>query len=114
MHLTLDMAGATKFGPDVQWVDGEEYAVDPVRAERFYPAIRTYYPGLRDGALAPSYSGALLSCLIAILRVGELVYARLRMSDPARYINTANALICVATPLLDPCFKWHGRAILLL
>ena len=58
VHLTLDMAGATKFGPDVEWVDGEEYAVDPARAASFYPAIRTYFPGLPDGALAPAYSGA--------------------------------------------------------
>ena len=58
VHLTLDMAGVAKFGPDVEWVDGEQYAVDPARADVFYPAIRTYFPGLKDGALAPSYSGA--------------------------------------------------------
>ncbi len=58
VHLTLDLAGAAKFGPDVQWVGGEEYAVNPARADSFYPAIRTYFPGLPDGALAPAYSGA--------------------------------------------------------
>ncbi|KAK9828385.1 hypothetical protein WJX81_002588 [Elliptochloris bilobata] len=57
VHLTLDMAGAAKFGPDVEWVEGERYAVDPARADTFYPAIRTYFPGLPDGALAPAYSG---------------------------------------------------------
>jgi L-2-hydroxyglutarate oxidase LhgO len=57
VHLTLDMAGQARFGPDVQWVDHIDYAVDPARAERFYPAIRKYWPALPDGALMPSYSG---------------------------------------------------------
>jgi hypothetical protein len=80
VHLTLDLAGAAKFGPDVQWVGGEEYAVDPARADSFYPAIRTYFPGLPDGALAPAYSGArrcqsvLTDCLAApqsVVRTGR-------------------------------------------
>ena len=57
VHLTLDMAGQARFGPDVEWVDAIDYAVDPARAERFYPAIRRYWPALPDGALMPSYSG---------------------------------------------------------
>jgi L-2-hydroxyglutarate oxidase LhgO len=57
VHLTLDMAGQARFGPDVEWVDHIDYAVDPARAERFYPAIRRYWPTLPDGALMPSYSG---------------------------------------------------------
>jgi L-2-hydroxyglutarate oxidase LhgO len=57
VHLTLDMAGQARFGPDVEWVDQIDYAVDPARAERFYPAIRKYWPTLPDGALMPSYSG---------------------------------------------------------
>src|SRR6202790_3546601 len=57
VHLTLDMAGQARFGPDVEWVDRIDYAVDPVRAERFYPAIRSYWPALPGGALMPSYSG---------------------------------------------------------
>ncbi len=57
VHLTLDMAGQARFGPDVEWVDTIDYAVDPARAERFYPAIRRYWPSLPDGALMPSYSG---------------------------------------------------------
>jgi len=57
VHLTLDMAGQARFGPDVEWVDTIDYAVDPSRAERFYPAIRRYWPTLPDGALMPSYSG---------------------------------------------------------
>jgi L-2-hydroxyglutarate oxidase LhgO len=57
VHLTLDMAGQARFGPDVEWVEKVDYAVDPARAERFYPAIRRYWPTLPDGALMPSYSG---------------------------------------------------------
>jgi L-2-hydroxyglutarate oxidase LhgO len=57
VHLTLDMAGQARFGPDVEWVDSIDYAVDPARAERFYPAIRRYWPALPDDALMPSYSG---------------------------------------------------------
>jgi L-2-hydroxyglutarate oxidase LhgO len=57
VHLTLDMAGQARFGPDVEWVERVDYAVDPARAEQFYPAIRRYWPALPDGALAPSYSG---------------------------------------------------------
>jgi L-2-hydroxyglutarate oxidase LhgO len=57
VHLTLDLAGQARFGPDVEWVDAVDYAVDPARAERFYPAIRRYWPTLPDGALMPSYSG---------------------------------------------------------
>ena len=57
VHVTLDLAGQARFGPDVEWIDRIDYAVDPQRAERFYAAIRRYWPGLPDGALAPGYSG---------------------------------------------------------
>jgi len=57
VHLTLDLAGQARFGPDVEWIDAIDYAVDPQRAAKFYPAIRRYWPELPDGALQPSYSG---------------------------------------------------------
>src|SRR4051812_16049534 len=57
VHLTLDLAGQARFGPDVEWIDRIDYGVDPARAEKFYPAIRRYWPTLPDGALMPSYSG---------------------------------------------------------
>ena len=57
VHLTLDLAGQARFGPDVEWIDRIDYAVDVRRGERFYRAIRTYWPGLKDGALQPAYSG---------------------------------------------------------
>jgi len=57
VHLTLDLAGEAKFGPDVEWVDAIDYDVDPRRAESFYAAIRTYWPDLSHGALKPAYAG---------------------------------------------------------
>lgn len=57
VHLTLDLAGRARFGPDVQWVEELDYAVDPQRATGFYASIRPWWPGLADGALEPAYSG---------------------------------------------------------
>lgn len=58
VHLTFDLGGAMRFGPDAQWVeDPNDLEVDPARAEGFYAAIRTYWPGLPDGALRPDYAG---------------------------------------------------------
>lgn len=57
IHLTLDMAGDARFGPDVEWVDQIDYAVDANRGERFYAAIRRYWPDLADGALVSAYAG---------------------------------------------------------
>jgi L-2-hydroxyglutarate oxidase LhgO len=57
IHVTLDLAGRMRFGPDVQWVDSYDYDVDPERAETFYSAIRTYWPGLPNGMLVPDYAG---------------------------------------------------------
>jgi L-2-hydroxyglutarate oxidase LhgO len=57
VHVTLDLGGRARFGPDVEWVERVEYSVDPGRAQRFYAAIRRYWPGLPDGALEPAYCG---------------------------------------------------------
>src|SRR5262249_34057344 len=57
VHLTLDLAGNARFGPDVEWIERIDYDVDPRRAERFCRAIRGYWPGLKDGALQPAYAG---------------------------------------------------------
>ena len=57
VHVTIDLGGQARFGPDVEWIDRIGYEVDPRRAERFYAAIRRYWPALPDGALAPGYAG---------------------------------------------------------
>ncbi|CAN1828752.1 L-2-hydroxyglutarate dehydrogenase, mitochondrial [Linum perenne] len=67
VHVTLDLDGQVKFGPNVEWIraiddvssflDKYDYSVDASQAERFYPKIRKYYPNLKDGSLEPGYSG---------------------------------------------------------
>ena len=56
-HLTLDLAGQARFGPDVEWIDGVDYQLDPARAAAFYHSIRQWWPQLADGALQPGYAG---------------------------------------------------------
>ena len=57
VHLTIDMGGRSKFGPDTEWVEGIDYGLDPRRGDGFYAAIRRYWPGLAVGALVPDYTG---------------------------------------------------------
>ena len=57
VHLTLDLGGQARFGPDTEWVEAEQYDVDINRAQGFYAAIRRYWPALPDGALTPGYAG---------------------------------------------------------
>ena len=58
VHLTLDLGGQAKFGPDVQWVDSPaDLVVDPRRGDGFYAEVRRYWPALPDGALIPGYAG---------------------------------------------------------
>ena len=57
VHLTLDLGGQAKFGPDTEWIDQENYDIDPRRGDGFYAAVRSYWPDLKDGALLPGYTG---------------------------------------------------------
>jgi L-2-hydroxyglutarate oxidase LhgO len=57
VHLTLDLAGQARFGPDVEWIESLDYSVSIERAERFYAAIRRFWPQLADGQLIPAYAG---------------------------------------------------------
>lgn len=57
VHVTIDLGGQVKFGPDVEWIDEIDYTVDPTRGERFYASIRKYWPELPDNALQPGYAG---------------------------------------------------------
>lgn len=57
IHVTLDLAGRARFGPDITWSPGVDYAFDEGRAPAFYSAVRRYHPGLEDGALEPGYVG---------------------------------------------------------
>ena len=57
VHVTVDLAGRMRFGPDVEWIERETYTVDATRADSFYERIRSYWPGLPDGSLVPDYCG---------------------------------------------------------
>lgn len=57
VHLTLDLGGAMRFGPDVEWIDSVDYRVNPTRRAHFETEIRRYWPGLPQDALAPTYCG---------------------------------------------------------
>ncbi|UCG96850.1 MAG: NAD(P)/FAD-dependent oxidoreductase [Burkholderiales bacterium] len=57
VHLTLDLGGQVRFGPDVEWVRGIDYTVDPRRADSFYAEVREYWPQLPDASLVPAYAG---------------------------------------------------------
>jgi L-2-hydroxyglutarate oxidase LhgO len=57
VHITLDLTGQARFGPDVEWIPAIDYSVDPARSEAFYAAVRTYWPDLRDDSLQPGYAG---------------------------------------------------------
>jgi len=57
VHLTLDLGGQARFGPDVEWIDAIDYTVDPHRADAFYAEVREYWPQLPDASLAPAYAG---------------------------------------------------------
>ncbi|CAM3839826.1 NAD(P)/FAD-dependent oxidoreductase [Polynucleobacter antarcticus] len=79
VHLTLDMAGQAKFGPDVEWLDIDheaqiDYRVDPKRGEGFYEAVRRYWPGLRDGTLQPDYSGVRAKIVAPNMPAGDFVF----------------------------------------
>lgn len=57
VHLTLDLAGRAKFGPDVEWIDEIDYSINPDRANSFYKSIRSYWPELPDDSLQADYVG---------------------------------------------------------
>jgi L-2-hydroxyglutarate oxidase LhgO len=57
VHITVDLGGQARFGPDVEWVPEVEFSIDPRRSDSFYGAVRRYWPGLKDGSLQPDYAG---------------------------------------------------------
>ncbi|RAN32905.1 NAD(P)/FAD-dependent oxidoreductase [Hyphomonas pacifica] len=85
VHLTLDLGGQMRFGPDVEWLDQNgpctvDYSVAPDRATSFYSAIRKYWPGLPDDSLTPAYSG----CRPKLSHTGEPT-ADFRIDGPAQH-----------------------------
>lgn len=80
VHLTLDMAGRARFGPDVEPVENEDYAVDPARAEGFSDAIRKYWPELPDNVLLPDYSG-----IRPRIRINDTLYPDFLIQGPSQH-----------------------------
>lgn len=99
VHLTLDLAGQAKFGPDVEWIDSIDYVVDPERANRFYPAIRRYWPGLPDDALLPGYAGIRPKIVPPAVAVQDFMIQGSREHGVAGLIN----LFGIESPGLTSC-----------
>lgn len=105
IHMTLDLAGQARFGPDVEWVEHEDYRVDPARAEAFYPAIRNYWPGLPDHSLQPSYSGIRPK----ICAPGETARDFLISSRAEHQVPGLINLFGIESPGLTSCLAIAGR-----
>ena len=84
IHVTLDLGGQARFGPDVEWVDEPEYGVDGARAGRFFQAIRGYWPDVRLRALAPGYARGAAQARRARRSPGGFSDPRARGPRPAR------------------------------
>jgi L-2-hydroxyglutarate oxidase LhgO len=87
VHLTIDLGGQAKFGPDVEWIEKIDYNVDPARGERFYMAIRRYWPGLPDGSLQPGYAGVRPKIVPPSIAVQDFVVQSQREHGVAGLIN---------------------------
>ncbi len=110
VHLTLDLAGRARFGPDVEWADAPGYDVEPARAERFYASIRRYWPALPDGALAPDYAGVRPK----IVGPGAAA-ADFRIDGPAEHgVDRLVHLFGIESPGLTACLALADEVLALL
>ena len=75
VHLTLDMGGQAKFGPDTEWIESENYLVNPAHLTAFDQAIRSWWPGLPELALEPGYAGIRPKIVPASAAAGDFVIA---------------------------------------
>lgn len=105
IHMTLDLAGQARFGPDTEWVDVEDYRVDPARAEAFHQAIRNYWPGLPEQSLQPAYSGIRPK----ISAPGEPARDFLISSEAEHQVAGLINLFGIESPGLTSCLALAGR-----
>jgi len=99
VHLTLDLGGQAKFGPDTEWVNAPDYHVDPARADRFYAAVRRYWPDLPAGTLTPGYAGVRPK-----ISAPDAPAADFMVADPARHgIANLVHLFGIESPGLTAC-----------
>jgi L-2-hydroxyglutarate oxidase LhgO len=101
VHLTLDLDGRMRFGPDVEWIDEIEYSVDPKRADRFYDEIRKYWPKLGDGSLQPAYCGIRPKLSIA----GELATDFVIQGPATHGVKGLVNLFGIESPGLTSCLS---------
>ena len=107
IHLTLDLAGRARFGPDIEWVDACNFDVDTARSLLFYPAIRRYWPALEDGALEPAYAGVRPK----IYGPGQPA-ADFRIDDAARHgVSGVLNLFGIESPGLTASLALAGEAV---
>ena len=99
-HLTLDLSGQARFGPDVEWVDEIDYRVDPARAASFEESVRRFWPGLSDGALVPDYAGIRPKIGDDFMRLGAAEHG----------LDGVTALLGIESPGLTSCL-WLGEWI---
>jgi L-2-hydroxyglutarate oxidase LhgO len=100
IHATLDLDGATRFGPNVEWVDQLDYAVDQRHAAEFYDSIRSYWPDLPDGALQPGYAGIRPKLAARGSRAADFV-----IEGPAQHgCEGLVNLLGIESPGLTSCF----------
>ena len=99
IHLTLDMGGQARFGPDVRWINQPNYQFDDSQRKRFAQAIRRYYPGLDDDLLSPAYVGVRPK-----LTGGSQAFADFRIDGPARHgVPGLVNLFGIESPGLTSC-----------
>ena len=105
VHVTLDLAGASRFGPDVTWLDTVDYAFDDTRAAAFYAAVRRYYPALPDGALVPGYAGVRTKLVPAGVPPADFVVSDARVHGVPGFV----ALYGIESPGLTACLPLAER-----
>ena len=106
VHLTIDLGGQAKFGPDVQWTDDpDDLVVDPARGASFYAEVRRYWPGLPDGALQPGYAG-----MRPKISGPDEPAADFRIDGPGRHgVAGLVNLFGIESPGLTSCLAIGGR-----
>lgn len=105
IHMTLDLAGQARFGPDTEWLEHEDYRVDPGRADAFYPAIRNYWPDLPDDSLHPAYCGIRPK----ISAPGEPARDFIISSEAEHQVPGLINLFGIESPGLTSCLALAGR-----
>ena len=105
VHVTVDLAGAVRFGPDVTWVDDVDYRFDEARAAVFYTAVRRYYPALADGALVPGYAGVRTKLVPEGAPPGDFVVS----DERAHGVRGLVALYGIESPGLTACLAIAER-----